>query len=75
MDYGKVTLVVCLTLFIVIGINAAIYAALTRGKEVGQIELFRRAAQRARRPWASEDDELDELARRVKTLKHKGDDL
>lgn len=72
IDYGQMFLVVCLTLFIVVGINAAIYAALKGGKEMGQIELFRRAAQRARRPWGEEDDNLEELSKRVNSLKEKG---
>jgi hypothetical protein len=71
IDYSQVLLVVCLTLFIVIGINAAIYAALRGGKEVGQIELFRRAARRARRPWGEEDDNLEELSNRVSSMKEK----
>lgn len=68
MDISKVALVVCLTLFIVVGINAALYVSLRRGNEAGQIELFRRAAQRAREPWKDEDEALQELSRRVAGL-------
>lgn len=71
MDYGKVLLVVCLTLFLVVGLNAAIYAMLTRGKEIGQIDLFRKAAQRAWRPWGAEEDALNELSRQVEDFKRK----
>jgi hypothetical protein len=69
MDTSNVALVVCLTLLIVVGINAALYVALRRGKETGQIELLRRAARRARQPWKYEDDALQELSRRVADLK------
>jgi hypothetical protein len=68
MDLSKVTLVICLTLFIVVGVNAALYVSLRRGNEAGQIELFRRAAQRAREPWKEEDEALQELSRRVASL-------
>jgi hypothetical protein len=69
MDYSKAALVVCVTLFIVIGFNAMIYVSVTRGKTVGTIELLRRAAGRARDPWRTEDVALDELSRLVSTLK------
>ncbi len=69
MDYSKAFLVVCLTLIIVIGINAAIYVMLSRRNEVGQIELLRRASKRARQPWREEDDNLQELSQRVKELR------
>jgi hypothetical protein len=72
MDTTKILLVVCLTLVIVIGINAMIYAALRRGNDVGQIELLRRAVRRTRQPWQAEDEALKELAQRVAELKEKG---
>jgi hypothetical protein len=69
MDAGRVFLVVCLTLIIVIGFNAALFVALRRGNEASQIELFKRAASRAREPWAQEDEALRELSKRVAELK------
>lgn len=69
MDLNKAALVICLTVFIVIGINAAIYASLRRGTTIGQIELLRKAAGRARKPWENEDKALSELSRRVNELK------
>jgi hypothetical protein len=69
MDASKLIPVMCLALFIALGINAAIYAALRRGKEAGQIDLLRRAVGRARRPWGEEDDNLKELSQRVAGLK------
>lgn len=69
MDVEKAALVVCLTLFIVVGINAALYVGLTRKTTIGQIELLRRAAQRAKDPWGQENADLEELARRVEELK------
>lgn len=69
MDAGRVFLVVCLTLIIVIGLNAALFVALRRGNEASQIELFKRATSRARQPWAPEDEALRELSKRVAELK------
>jgi hypothetical protein len=69
MDIGKAGLVVCLTVFIVIGINAALLAALRRGNEASQVDLLRRAAGRVRQPWAEEDEALQELSKRVAGLK------
>ncbi|HSF80976.1 MAG TPA: hypothetical protein VLA49_07065 [Anaerolineales bacterium] len=74
MELEKAGLVICLTLFIVIGINAAIYASLRRGNTVGQIELLRKAATSARKPWQAEDEALDELSKRVNELRKHNDD-
>lgn len=72
MDTGKAILVVCLTLVIVLAFNAAIYLSVTRGKSgdrnVGSIELLRRAASRARSPWEKEDADLAELRRLASIL-------
>jgi hypothetical protein len=69
MDPSKAGLVICITLFVVIGINAAIFVSLRHGNEVGQIELFRRAAKTARRPWQEEDDALKELSDLVSKIR------
>jgi hypothetical protein len=68
MDYGKLILVFFITLILVVGVNATIYVMLRRVNAVGEIELFRRAAKRARRPWAQEDDALEELSKRVQAF-------
>jgi hypothetical protein len=71
MDTTKIVLVVCITLALVAILNAAIFAALRRGNEAGQITLLQRAVRRSRQPWQSEDDALSELSRRVEELKKK----
>jgi len=71
MDTTKIVLVLCITLAAVAILNAAIIAALRRGNEAGQIELFQRAARRSRQPWQSEDEALKELSKRVEDLKKK----
>lgn len=75
MDLNRAGLVVCITLFIVIGINAAIYAMVMRRRSngtVGQIELLQRAAKRARDPWEQENTDLKELSERVAGLRGRG---
>ncbi len=74
METENVLLVICLTIFLVVGLNAAIFVSLRGGGTQNQIELFRRAAQRARQPWKDEDEALEELSKRVAALKEKQKD-
>jgi len=71
MDTDRAALVICLTLFIVIGINAAIYVSFRRGEGVRQVDLFRQAFKTARQPWKSEDDALKELSDLVSDIKER----
>ena len=71
MDLEKAALVICLTLFVVIGFNAAIYVSLRRGDGVRQVDLFRKAFKTARQPWKTEDDALQELSDLVSEIKQK----
>jgi hypothetical protein len=70
MDVEKLALVLCIVVPLVVGINAALYVSLRSRKTVGQIELFHKAATRARRPWGEEDDALKELSERVEAIKN-----
>ena len=69
MDLEKAGLVVCLTLFLVIGFNALIYLSVSHGNVAGSSELFHRATKRARNPWRPEDDDLEQLSELVGKLK------
>ena len=69
MDLEKAGLVVCVTLFFVVGLNALIYLSVSRGNLTGSFELFRRATQRVRDPWKPEEDDLQELSNLVAGLK------
>jgi hypothetical protein len=71
MDLEKAALVICLTLFVVIGFNAAIYVSFRRGDGVKQVDLFRQAFKTARQPWKAEDDALQELSELVSEIKQK----
>ncbi len=66
----KVTLVIGLTLIIVIGANVILYFGFRDRSLPHQIELFRRAARRARNPWQDEDDALVELSDLVSKLEN-----
>ena len=69
MDPNRVFLVVCLTIVGVIAFNFMIYLSLRRGNEVHTVDMFRKAAKRARNPWRDEDDALKELSNLVADLK------
>jgi hypothetical protein len=61
--------VACLSIALIFGIPAGIYAYLARGDFHGQIEMLKKARNRAQNPWKSEDDSLEELSRKVQELK------
>ncbi|MFZ6028355.1 MAG: hypothetical protein ACOYYS_11625 [Chloroflexota bacterium] len=71
IDGQQASLVICLTVAVVILLNVAIVSLLRRGpgSSIGQIEMLRRAAHRARHPWEEEDEHLKELSRQVAALK------
>ncbi len=69
MDPNRVFLVVCLTIGGVIAFNVMIYLSLRRGNEVNTVDMFRKAAKRARNPWKDEDVVLKELSNLVAGLK------
>ena len=72
IDFERLLLVICLTVLIVAGLNALVYAGLRRGKEANMVELTRKAAQRARNPWQDEEEALQELSRMVSSLEKTG---
>lgn len=69
MDLGQAALVIVLTLILVIAFNVAIYFSLRGERTTKQIELMRKVAQRVRRPWKDEDEQLKELSQKVRDLK------
>lgn len=65
LSFQDPAVIVTVTVVIVVIINLAIYFSLAKSKQsnsVGQIELLRRAAKRARNPWEQEDADLRELS-------------
>jgi hypothetical protein len=71
MDLDRAFLVVCITVFAVVAINVGIYLSVRRGDDVNTINMFRKAARRARDPWKDEDDALTELSNLVERFKDK----
>ena len=70
MEFERAALVIILTLLIVGLFNLSLYLAFRRDQASGgMVEMFRRASQRAKDPWKDEDNDLDELSRRVKALR------
>jgi hypothetical protein len=74
MDLSRAGLVICLTLVIVIGINAFIYVAATRRNTAGEIRMMRNAFKRIRNPWETEDNALAELSQLVAQFKDQKND-
>jgi hypothetical protein len=73
MDPLKAALVIFLALFIIVGINIAIYI-IVKGSSRDMpltMDIIRRAAERVRNPWIVEDTMLEELADITARLKNK----
>jgi hypothetical protein len=68
---GTLVLVLCIVGVLALGYPISLYLNARRGQGLGEIDLLRNAGRRARRPWGQEDDDLEELARRVEELKSK----
>jgi hypothetical protein len=72
MDPLKAALVIFLALFIIVGINIAIYI-IVKGSSRDMpltMDIIRRAAERVRNPWIVEDTMLEELADITARLKN-----
>jgi len=72
MDPGQYIFLFCLVAFIVIGINAFLYVTLKQKNTVNQVDLLRKAAERARDPWGEENANLAELSNRIAELRERG---
>ena len=69
MDYDKGVWVVCLVIFIIVGLNAMIYAAFKGDKSGSMSEIPNQVTKPARNPWKAEDANLAELSQVVSGLK------
>lgn len=77
MDIDRATIVVCITLFVIIVVNAAIYVSFRRGNQSTTIDMLRKVMTRARDPWEAEDQalqELSELTSQFRADKDKGNE-
>lgn len=60
-----------LVIFFVISVNVGLIRAAQGKIAFPEIALFRRVAQQAKDPWRSQNDDLQELSRRVSSLKNR----
>lgn len=72
MNPGQLIFLFCLVAFIVIGINAFLYVTLKQKSTITQVDLLRKAADRARDPWGEENANLAELSARIADLREQG---
>lgn len=72
MDPSQYIFLVCLVAFIVIGVNAFLYVTLKQKNTINQVDLLRKAAERARDPWGEENAKLAELSQRIEDLRSRG---
>lgn len=70
----QVLLALCLTIVIVVVVNAALLWIVRRQFRAEDIEMFRRAGGRAQNPWGPENEELQTLSRLVSDLQPADDD-
>jgi len=61
--------IVCIGAGVAFALPFLIYQMMRRNNQASIVELFRRLAQQTRHPWRQEDEALQELSRRVATLK------
>lgn len=69
MESGNFYLVLCLTILIGVGVPGFLYLGMRRGGGVRQMDMMRRATQRASKPWEHEDKNLEELSQQVEKLR------
>jgi hypothetical protein len=73
INEGNVFLVLGIVLVLGLALPVGIFLSSRRGQGAEQIELYKRAADRARNPWKAEDDDLEKLSSKVKALKEQED--
>jgi hypothetical protein len=69
VNEGNVFLVLGIVLVLGLALPVALFFSSRRGQGAEQIELYKRAASRARNPRKAEDDKLEELSSKVRALK------
>jgi sensor histidine kinase regulating citrate/malate metabolism len=61
----RVIVALCLVVILVIGINAVLFFALRNTSTTRHVQLWQKAAKRARDPWKEEDEALNNLSKLV----------
>lgn len=65
----RVIVALCLVIALVIGINAALFYSLRNTRTTRYIQLWQKAAKKARDPWKQEDEALQKLSELVTQFK------
>lgn len=68
METDKVLLVVCGVLTFVVLINAGLLLGILRGRTREQFTILGKTLNAAKNPWREQDEQYDELRRRVTDL-------
>ncbi len=69
----RLILALCVVMVLGLGFPISLLLAARRGEEIREFSLYKKAAKRAKNPWKPEDDQLDELAKRVEKLQEDND--
>jgi len=69
----RVLLALLIVVVVVVGVNGFLLNALRKGRNIRHIQLWQKAAHRARDPWQPENKDLAELSRLVSQLKESGE--
>jgi hypothetical protein len=71
MDLTRFLLIACLTVIIGVGIPAGIYFMFRRENRAEFIQIIQKSSQEIRNPFRKDQEDMDELARRVAELKNR----
>jgi hypothetical protein len=69
MESGRLILVFCGAIFIGVGIPAALFFLMKKENMGNMVGAFKRGSQTARQPWKKDNENLEELSRRVEALR------
>lgn len=70
MDISRATWVICITIVVVIILNAGIFLAFSKRKPDSYSSAFGKATREMRNPWQREDERLAELSQRIADLRN-----
>jgi hypothetical protein len=75
MDLTQFVLILCATIFIGVGIPAGLYFMFRRDNRAELIQIMQKTSREIRQPFKRDQEQMDELARRVAELKEKEENI
>jgi hypothetical protein len=72
MEMTYFTLILCAAVLVGLGLPGLIYFSARKKKGVNEFDVFSRMMQKYRQAWTADQDEMQELSRRVEMLQGKG---